>query len=255
MQPIQPSAHQPRVLITGAGRGIGRAIAERLAGSGARLVLHAREHRAEAEELAARLPGGPHAVVRGDLTTELDSIFSEAWAAFEGLDVVVNNAAIYEDHPPLSLEPQAFRAAWRRTLEVNLEVPAMLCQLAAQRMAKVGGGRLVNISSRGAFRGEPTAPAYAASKAGLNAMTQSLAKALAPQGVLAFVVAPGWVDTERVADKVHGEMGVAIRSDLPLGRVTTADEVARVVHFLSFDAPPSMTGAILDVNGASYLRT
>ena len=86
-------------------------------------------------------------------------------------------------------------------------------------------------------------------------MTQSFAKALAPQGVLAFVVAPGWVDTERVADKVHGEMGAAIRSDLPLGRVTTADEVARVVHFLSFDAPPSMTGAILDVNGASYLRT
>lgn len=245
----------PRVFITGAGRGIGRAIAERLADAGARLVLHAHTRQEEVSGLAARLPGAPHAVVIGDLTLELEAIFHEAWSAYAGLDVLVNNAAIYEDHPPLASSPEAFALAFERTMRVNLEVPARLCQRAALGMAEAGGGRLINVSSRGAFRGEPTAPAYAASKAGLNALTQSLAKGLAPQGVLAFAVAPGWVDTERVAGKVHGEMGPAILRDQPLGHVTTAEEVATVVRFLALEAPPSMTGAILDVNGASYLRT
>jgi NAD(P)-dependent dehydrogenase (short-subunit alcohol dehydrogenase family) len=203
------------------------------------------------------LPGGPHALVTGDLAhdDERRRVFDEAWNAFGGLDVLVNNAAIYEEHDPLALDPAAWQAAWRRTLAINLEAPALLCHLAARRMADAGGGRLVNVSSRGAFRGEPTAPAYAASKAGLNAMTQSFAKAFAPHGVLAFVVAPGWVDTERVAPIVRGERGGAILQDMPIGRVTTADEVAAVVRFLALDAPASMTGAIIDVNGASYLRT
>ena len=119
-------------------------------------------------------------------------------------------------------------------------------------MAEEGGGRIVSVSSRGAFRGEPGAPAYAASKAGLNAFSQSLAKALAPRGVYVFVVAPGWVSTQRVAGSVQDK---AVLADQPLGRVATPQEVAGVVSFCALDAPPSMTGAILDVNGASYLRT
>jgi 3-oxoacyl-[acyl-carrier protein] reductase len=251
------SGGERRAFITGAGRGIGRAIATALAASGLRLVLHAREHAAEASALRVELPGGPHALVTGDLThaEELRRVFEEAWGAFGGFDVLVNNAAIYEEHSPLELDADAFQAAWARTLAANLDAPALLCHLAARRMADAGGGRLVNVSSRGAFRGEPTAPAYAASKAGLNAMTQSFAKAFAPRNVLAFVVAPGWVDTERVAPIVRGERGEAIRQDMPIGRVTTADEVAAVVRFLATDAPASMTGAIVDVNGASYLRT
>lgn len=255
--PSHAPTGERRVFITGAGRGIGRAIATALAAGGARLVLHARDHAAEASTLRVELPGGPHALVTGDLARpeELRRVFEEAWGAFGGLDVLVNNAAIYEEHPPLELDSEAFHAAWARTLTINLEAPALLCHLAARHMAEAGGGRLVNVSSRGSFRGEPTAPAYAASKAGLNAMTQSLAKALASKNVLAFVVAPGWVDTERVAPFVHGDRGEAIRQDMPIGRVTTADEVAAVVRFLALDAPASMTGAILDINGASYLRT
>jgi 3-oxoacyl-[acyl-carrier protein] reductase len=253
----RPPGGECRAFVTGAGRGIGRAIASALAAGGARLVLHARDHAAEASALRVELPGGPHALVNGDLARpeELRRVFEEAWGAFGGLDVLVNNAAIYEEHPPLELDTEAFQAAWARTLAINLDAPALLCHLAARRMAEAGGGRLVNVSSRGAFRGEPTAPAYAVSKAGLNALTQSLAKALAPQNVYAFVVAPGWVDTERVAPFVRGERGESIRQDMPIGRVTTADEVAAVVRFLALEAPASMTGAIVDVNGASYLRT
>lgn len=119
-------------------------------------------------------------------------------------------------------------------------------------MADQGGGRIVNVSSRGAFRGEPAAPAYAASKAGLNALGQSLAKALAPRGVYVFVVAPGWVATQRVEQAVQDR---AVIADQPLGRVATPEEVAQVVTFCALDAPASLSGAILDVNGASYLRS
>ncbi len=119
-------------------------------------------------------------------------------------------------------------------------------------MSEQGGGRIVSVSSRGAFRGEPTAPAYAASKAGLNAFSQSLAKALAARAVYVFVVAPGWVATARVAGKVQD---AAVVADQPLGRVATPAEVAEVVSFCAREAPASLTGAILDVNGASYLRS
>jgi NAD(P)-dependent dehydrogenase (short-subunit alcohol dehydrogenase family) len=122
-------------------------------------------------------------------------------------------------------------------------------------MASMGGGRIVNISSRGAFRGEPEAPAYGASKAGLNALSQSMAKALAPKGVFVFCIAPGWVDTEMAADFLSGPRGAEILAQHPLGRVATASEVARVAVFCALDAPGAMTGSILDVNGASYLRT
>ena len=119
-------------------------------------------------------------------------------------------------------------------------------------MAEQGGGRIVSVSSRAAFRGEPKAPAYAASKAGLNAFSQSLAKALAPKGVYLFVVAPGWVSTPRVAESVQNPK---VLSDQPLGRVATPEEVAQVVTYCVLDAPASMTGGIVDVNGASYLRS
>jgi NAD(P)-dependent dehydrogenase (short-subunit alcohol dehydrogenase family) len=118
-------------------------------------------------------------------------------------------------------------------------------------MAQQGSGRIVNISSRGAFRGEPTAPAYAASKAAINAFGQSFAKAFASKGVQVFAVAPGWVSTERVAAHVQDP---GVLADQPLGRVATPEEVAQVVTFCVLDAPASLTGAVLDVNGASYLR-
>jgi 3-oxoacyl-[acyl-carrier protein] reductase len=167
------------------------------------------------------------------------------------IDAVVNNAGIFPDHPPLSTDYAHWSAAWQRTLAVNLTGPAHLSYLAARAMAERGAGRIVNISSRGAFRGEPRAPAYAASKAGLNALSQSLAKALAGNGVYVFAVAPGWVSTARVAGAIADK---AVLADQPLGRVALPEEVAQVVAYCALDAPASMTGAVLDVNGASYLR-
>jgi 3-oxoacyl-[acyl-carrier protein] reductase len=189
-------------LVTGASRGIGREIALQLGARGVKVgVSYHREHAAAAEEVLDLLPGRGHAVFRADMGSpkDVDRLWAEAAAHFGRVDIVVNNAAVYREHPPLSTAPAAWRKAWEWTLAANLTGPACLSHLAARAMAEAGGGRIVNISSRGAFRGEPDAPAYGASKAGLNALSQSLAKALAPSNVLVFCLAPGWVDTDMAA--------------------------------------------------------
>jgi 3-oxoacyl-[acyl-carrier protein] reductase len=241
-----------RVLVTGASGGIGSAIAAALAARGASLVLHYQSGRAAAEATRAALAGQGHTLVGGNLTdaADVERLWRAASAAAP-IDAVVNNAGIFPNHPPLTTDYAGWTAAWQRTLAINLTGPANLSWFAARSMAERGGGRIVSVSSRGAFRGEPMAPAYAASKAGLNAFSQSLAKALAPQGVYCFVVAPGWVSTARVAAAIADK---AVIADQPLGRVATPEEVAQVVAFCVLEAPASMTGAILDVNGASYLR-
>ena len=241
------------VLVTGASGGIGAAICRALAQRDAKLILHYRSDRAAAEATQRTLPGEGHRLIQADLT---DSAQPERlWQELSGrerIDVVINNAGIFPDHPPLSTSYAEWTAVWQRTLSTNLLGPAHLSFCAARSMAQQGGGRIVNISSRGAFRGEPGAPAYGASKAGLNAFSQSLAKALAGRGVYVFVVAPGWVSTPRVAGKIQDK---ALLADQPLGRAAAPEEVAQVVSFCALDAPASLTGAILDVNGASYLRT
>jgi len=122
-------------------------------------------------------------------------------------------------------------------------------------MIAAGGGRIVNVSSRGAFRGEPDGPAYGASKAGLNAMGQSLAKALGGRGVYVFTVAPGFVETEMAEPFLAGPKGDFLRGESPLGRVARPEEVARTILFLASEGAEFLTGGIVDVNGASYLRT
>jgi 3-oxoacyl-[acyl-carrier protein] reductase len=246
-----------RILITGASRGIGRACAEAFAAAGCRVALHCHRAADAARDLAATLPGGPHTVLPADLADASAAVALESMAAdaLGGLDVRVNNAGIYEEHPPLDTPPGDWRRAWERTLAVNLVAPALLSQLAARRMAAAGGGRIVNVSSRGAFRGEPTAPAYGASKAGLNACGQSLARALAPAGVLVFTVAPGWVETDMASEFLAGPGGAAVRAQSPLERVASPAEIAATVLWLGTEAPAYATGAIVDVNGASYLRS
>ena len=241
-----------QVLVTGASGGIGAAISSALAARGATLVLHYQSNRAAAEALRRTLAGDAHELVQADLSDP--AAVGELWRSANvrrPIDTLVNNAGIFPNHPPLATDYAAWTAAWQRTLATNLTGAAHLTYCAARAMAGRGGGRVVSVSSRGAFRGEPNAPAYAASKAGLNAFSQSMAKAFAPQGVHLFVVAPGWVSTERVATAIEDP---AVIADQPLGRVATPEEVARVIAFCVFDAPASMTGAILDVNGASYLR-
>jgi|SRR5579872_1573864 len=240
------------MLVTGASGGIGRAICVALAARGAKLVLHYQSDRAAAEQSLRGLSGSGHSLLQADLAdaTAVERLWNQATAGGR-IDAVVNNAGIFPGHPPLTTDFAKWTEAWQRTLSVNLIGAAHLSFCAARAMASQGGGRIVNISSRAAFRGEPTAPAYAASKAGMNAFSQSMAKALAPKGVYVFVVAPGWVSTERVAEDIKNP---AVLADQPLGRVATPEEVAKVVTFCALDAPPSLTGAVLDVNGASYLR-
>jgi NAD(P)-dependent dehydrogenase (short-subunit alcohol dehydrogenase family) len=248
---------QPAALVTGASRGIGRALAAQLAARGVRVALNCHRHPADAETVRAALPGEGHAVFPADVA-DADAaarLVADVRRAFGRLDILVNNAAIYERHEPAATSFADWRDIWRRTLDANLTGPANLSFLAAQLMRAQRGGRIVNISSRGAFRGEPGAPAYGASKAGLNALGQSLAKALAPEKIFVFTLAPGWVETDMAASHLAGSAGEAIRAEIPLGRVATADEVARAAAWLALDAPESMTGCILDLNGASYLRT
>jgi len=241
------------ILVTGASRGIGRAIASALAARGARIALHFNSDRAAAEQTRRALAGTGHVLFGADLSGAgtIAPLWQQVTAALGNIDVVVNNAGIYAEHSPLSCDFDAWSEVVHRTFATNFFGTAQLSFLAAQAMAKRGSGRIVNISSRGAFRGEPTAPAYGASKAAVNSFSQSFAKAFAPKGVYVYVVAPGWVATERVARYVQDAVVLA---DQPLARVATPEEVAQVATFCALDAPASLTGAVLDVNGASYLR-
>ena len=245
------------VLVTGASRGIGRAIAQRFAAAGARVTVAYRGARGEAEATLSTLAGDGHRLAAGDLADPeaCRRLVEEVIAVAGRLDVLVNNAGVFSEHRLLEASWEEWQRAWQTTLAVNLAAPAQLCYWAARAMARQGGGRIVNVSSRGAFRGEPDAPAYGASKAGLNALSQSLAKALAPHGVLVYAVAPGWVDTEMAAGPLAAADGAAIRAQSPFGRVATPDEVAQVVLLLAGSRNAFLSGCIVDVNGASYLRT
>jgi 3-oxoacyl-[acyl-carrier protein] reductase len=150
---------------------------------------------------------------------------------------------------------EEWRESWQRTLDTNLVGPANLIHAVVPHMIDVGGGRIVNVSSRGAFRGEPDSSGYGASKAGLNSLGQSMAKALAPHAIYVTTVAPGFVETDMAAPYLSGVEGDEIRAQSPMNRAARPEEVARVIVFLASPGSETTTGAIVDVNGASYLRT
>jgi 3-oxoacyl-[acyl-carrier protein] reductase len=243
------------VLITGASRGIGRAIATEFASAGDRIAVHHRDSAELADDLAASLPGSGHVVVRADLA-DPDAVRAMVDRAAESLgclDILVNNAGVFTPHPITDVSYAHWQQQWQATLGVNLIGAANVTWCAVQHM-KERGGRIINVSSRGAFRGEPNSPAYGASKAGLNALSQSLARALAPHGIAVTAVAPGFVATDMTNEHLKPPRGDEIRAQSPFGRVAEPEEIAAAVFYLASDKAEWASGAVLDLNGASYLR-
>jgi 3-oxoacyl-[acyl-carrier protein] reductase len=248
------------VLVTGSSRGVGRACAMRFAAGGDRVAVHHRDSADLAGELVASLPGSGHVVVQADMADPIAvrRMVDAAAEGLNGLDVLVNNAGIFggvdRPHPVFETSYELWQTMWRQTFDVNLFGAANAAWAAAQHM-RDGGGRIVNVSSRGAFRGEPTQPAYGASKAALNAMGQSLAQALAPFGIAVASVAPGFIATDMTNEHLKAERGDAIRAQSPFGRVARPEEVAAAVFWLASPEAEWASGTIVDLNGASYLRT
>jgi 3-oxoacyl-[acyl-carrier protein] reductase len=245
------------VLVTGAGRGIGRAVAQAFAEQGDRVAVHYGSSAALAARVLAGLPGDGHLTVQADLAdpAAVRTMVDAAAASLGGLDVLVNNAGIFVAHPITEVSYERWQELWQQTLAVNLTGAANVTWCAVQHMIRGGGGRIVNVSSRGAFRGEPGQPGYGASKAGLNAFGQSLARSLAPYGIAVTGVAPGYVATDMAAGVLDGPRGDEVRGQSPFGRVARAEEIAAAVLYLASPQAEWASGTILDLNGASYLRS
>ncbi|MGA0607402.1 SDR family NAD(P)-dependent oxidoreductase [Phenylobacterium sp. VNQ135] len=227
------------ILVTGSTRGIGAAIVPALEAKGAQVVGHGR--------------GDGQGVIGADLgqAGAADALWDKALEALDGrIDVLVNNAGVFEG-VAVDAPADEWRAAWGRTMQINLQASADLCRRAVLHFHERGsGGRIVNIASRAAYRGDsPEHWHYAASKAGMVGMTKSIARSYAGEEILAFAVCPGFVMTGMAGDDL-----AARAADIPLGRVATPEEIAGIAAYLALEAPASMTGAVLDANGASFVR-
>jgi 3-oxoacyl-[acyl-carrier protein] reductase len=224
------------ILLTGASRGIGAAIAARLADEDVQLAAMSSADADLSEET------GP------------SQLWHAALDRLDGrIDILINNAGVFEANP---IDAADWSANWARTMQINLTASAELCRLAVLHWQDRGsGGRIVNIASRAAHRGDsPAHWHYAASKGGMLAMTKTIARAYAAQGIYAFSICPGFTMTGMAEDYLASRGGDKLLADIPLGRVAMPEEVAEMAAFCALKAPPSMTGAVLDVNGASYVR-
>jgi NAD(P)-dependent dehydrogenase (short-subunit alcohol dehydrogenase family) len=244
-------------LVTGASRGIGRATAIALSARGEKVAVHYGRGREDAEQTLAALHGEGHLLVGGDLSDPATAqrVVEEAEAGLGGIDVLVNNAGIAPgpatEHRIGEVDDATWQERTRRMVDVDLLAPMHLTHLVARALIDRGApGVIVNVGSRGAFRGEPEAPAYAAAKAGLHAFGQSVAVALAPHGIAVGVVA-----TERQEGMLAGPSGDRVRAQSPFGRVGTAEEVAAAILYLTSPEAQWASGTILDLNGASHLRS
>jgi NAD(P)-dependent dehydrogenase (short-subunit alcohol dehydrogenase family) len=229
------------IVVTGTSRGIGAAIAGALKG----------------HHVVGHSTGGGAGAVAADFgdPEQVTAFWPEAVGRLGGrVDVLVNNAGIFEA-TPIEQPDEAWLAGWERTMQVNLTASAALCRLAVLHFREKGGGRIVNVASRAAYRGDsPQHWHYAASKAGMIGMTKTIARGYAAENILAFGVCPGFTMTGMAEEYLESRGGGKLLADIPLGRVAAAAEVAETVRWLAVDAPASATGAVIDVNGASYVR-
>lgn len=244
-----------RILVTGAGRGIGNSIARHLLESGATVVLHYNRSKGVAEELQSQFADTAH-LIQADLSdlTSTDTLFKEAVAALGGLDVLVNNAGLVVSMP-MTMERKAWENAWDLTLDVNLKSAAYLSRLAIKEFSAHGGGRIVMIASRAAFRGDTEDyMAYAASKGGMVAFTRSIARSFGKQNIKAFLLAPGFVRTDmaKEAIELYGEDYVV--GGIALQRLTEPDDISPMVVLLASGKADHATGCTIDINAASYVH-
>jgi 3-oxoacyl-[acyl-carrier protein] reductase len=245
------------VLITGGSRGIGSVTARLFAASGANVAITYKSNREAAEQTLAALGQGNHSIYQLNAADPLaiQRFFTLYTEQYGKLDILINNAAIFSEHKILETSYENWQQSWNETLQANLQGPANMCYFASRLMIKHNSGKIINISSRGAFRGEPDHPAYGASKAGLNSMSQSLAIALAPHNISVHIIAPGYVETEMTTDVLNSAEGELIKKQSPFGRVARPEEVARLIAVYASEGLEFTSAGIIDINGASYLRS
>ena len=244
-------------LVTGASRGIGRAIAQQLAHDGYRVGVHYHRNRAAADQTLASLEGAEHVILVADLGAP-ESARELANSALEHLggrvDVLVHNAGVYRPSPMLGSDSfDSWTAALRTQMQLNFFAGADLARLLVPAMRLAGWGRIIQVASRSGLRGEAGFSGYGASKAAQINFTKSLASELAPVGIGCFTVAPGWVETEMSANSLAEQRDEILKS-IPAGRVAIPDDIARLISYLVSPAADYLTGNTIDVNGASYLR-
>ena len=243
------------VTVTGASRGIGRAIVQALASAGARLGVHYCRNEKAARELAREVGNGSQ-IFRADLSSapECSKLFNEVEAAFGTIHAWVNNAGIALKSP-LEMQSETWQANWQQTLMVNLTAVGLLCRSAIRHFRDHGGGRIINIASRAAFRGDtPEYLAYAASKGGIVSLTRSIARGYGKENIKAFIIAPGFVRTD-MAQEFFDEYGEEIAlDDIALPRLTEPEELGPVVALLCSGLADHATGSTIDINAGSYVH-
>jgi len=240
------------IVITGGSRGIGAATAIKFAEENDRVIIVYHSNDQAASELLTQLKGKGHFAIKANLSNpgEVETVFDRI---DEPLDVLVNAAGIAEENS-LNQRPEEWIKSWNDTLSLNLSGLAHCCYYASQNMIKHKSGNIINISSRGAFRGEPDMLAYGASKGAVNSFTQSLAKALGEHDISVTAVAPGFVDTDMASKILSSKDGRELINESPFKRIAKPKEVADTIYFLAQRSSLFLSGTIVDVNGASFFR-
>ena len=245
------------VLITGASKGVGQATARAFAAAGARICIHYGADQEGAKATLDSLEGAGHCMLQADLRepSAARRLVDSCLAKLGALDILVNNAGQFKKHPVVGTSSENWLATFQATINLNLSAVAVACHAAANHwVSQKQGGVIVNVGSRGAWRGEEGQVGYGASKAGLHALSRSLARELGEHQIRVHALAPGFIETAMARPHLQGEAGAVVRAQSPLNRVATVDEIARAILWLASPDAEWGTGGVMDFNGASYLH-